>query len=74
MLGKAIKFTESGAVSLRAGIDGQPGNGTRLVVEVADTGPGIAPEELESVFGVFQQTASGRHSKGGERPRDGHKP
>lgn len=65
MLGNAIKFTESGAVSLRAGIDGQPGNGTRLVVEVADTGPGIAPEELESVFGVFQQTASGRRSKGG---------
>jgi PAS domain S-box-containing protein len=65
MLGNAIKFTESGSVSLRVGIHGQSGGLMQLVAEVADTGPGIAPEELESVFGVFEQTASGRRSKGG---------
>lgn len=64
-LGNAIKFTESGSVSLRVWIDEQSGSGMHLVVEVADTGPGIAPEELESVFGMFEQTASGRRSKGG---------
>lgn len=64
-LGNAIKFTESGSVSLRVWIEGQADGGMRLVAEVEDTGPGIAPEELESVFGLFEQTASGRLSKGG---------
>jgi CheY-like chemotaxis protein len=33
-----------------------------LVFEVEDTGPGIAPEELEGVFEPFVQTASGQRS------------
>ena len=38
----------------------QGGLGLRLLFQVQDTGPGIAPEELEAVFDPFEQTASGR--------------
>jgi len=36
-----------------------------LVFEVEDTGPGIAPEELEAVFDPFVQTESGKRSQEG---------
>ncbi len=36
-----------------------------LTCEISDTGPGIAPEELPTLFGAFVQTASGRASHGG---------
>ena len=49
LLGNAIKFTpEGGTVTVRA----QRCDGT-LTVAVADTGPGIAPEELAHVFDRF---------------------
>jgi PAS domain S-box-containing protein len=65
VVGNAIKFTESGSVSIRVAATGQTGGGMRLVVDVEDTGPGIAPEELDKVFEMFEQTESGRLSKGG---------
>ncbi len=55
LLGNAAKFTQEGGVTLRIGAEDN-----RLVFEVEDTGPGIAPEELEAVFDPFVQTASGR--------------
>ncbi len=62
LAGNAIKFTDAGGVVLRAGLVATAG--TRLVIEVEDTGPGIAPEELGRVFEVFHQTAAGL-AKGG---------
>jgi CheY-like chemotaxis protein len=59
LLGNAVKFTEEGGVALRATmVAGKP----RLVIEVEDTGPGIAPQELEVVFEPFVQTAVGQRS------------
>ncbi|MDC0720476.1 ATP-binding protein [Nannocystis bainbridge] len=63
LLGNALKFTPAGGtvtVSLERADDGQ------LRLEVADTGPGIAPEEHERVFQRFQQldTASSRKHEG----------
>ena len=59
LLGNAVKFTDEGGVVLRVarGIDKQ-----HLIIEVEDTGPGIAPEELEAVFEPFVQSASGQRS------------
>ena len=37
----------------------------RLHFSVVDTGPGIAPEEHDALFGVFQQTQSGHESMQG---------
>jgi CheY-like chemotaxis protein/nitrogen-specific signal transduction histidine kinase len=67
LLGNAVKFTERGGVALRAKVAPGPGEAGagRLVVEVEDTGPGIAPEELPRLFQVFEQTETGRRSRSG---------
>jgi signal transduction histidine kinase/HAMP domain-containing protein/CheY-like chemotaxis protein len=56
LLANAIKFTERGHVVLRVGRDtrtAQGGDG--LTFSVSDTGIGIAPENLTTIFGAFQQ-------------------
>jgi len=54
LLSNAVKFTpEGGRVILRAALDGED-----LVLGVADTGVGIAPEEQELVFDKFRQAAN----------------
>lgn len=59
LLGNAIKFTSTGGVMLRVSrAEGQD----RLHFEVEDTGIGIAPEELPTLFQPFAQTASGRQT------------
>jgi signal transduction histidine kinase/HAMP domain-containing protein/CheY-like chemotaxis protein len=60
LLSNAVKFTEHGHVLLRVGLDhrnghGAPGHGEVLAFSVADTGIGIAPENLGTIFGAFQQ-------------------
>ena len=60
LLSNAVKFTEQGHVMLRVGRDPRsagrtPGEGEALVFSVADTGIGIAPENLSTIFGAFQQ-------------------
>jgi len=55
LVGNAIKFTESGEVTLR--IELESGNEDHAVLHffVADTGIGIQPEDQERVFEAFQQ-------------------
>jgi CheY-like chemotaxis protein len=60
LLSNAVKFTAEGGIILRVGAKGSDTDGLRLVIDVEDTGVGIAPEELEKVFEIFNQTASGR--------------
>lgn len=55
LLGNAVKFTERGEVVLR--LDGR--SDSRLVIEVADTGPGMSEAELERVFDEFTQGQGG---------------
>lgn len=49
----AVKFTDEGAVSICARAEGN-----RLAVEVSDTGIGIAPEALPTIFEEFRQVDS----------------
>ncbi len=65
LLGNAVKFTEEGGVVLRAWVTGRDGEGhAHLVVEVEDTGVGIAAEEVGWLFDPFRQAESGLE-KGG---------
>jgi signal transduction histidine kinase len=50
LVGNAIKFTDAGAVEIRASVvNGQ------FVLTVRDTGPGIAEADQARIFGEFQQ-------------------
>ena len=65
MLGNAVKFTQKGGIAVRM-MSGQvpaeeEGAQVLVTIEVTDTGPGIAPEEISSVFEPFEQTLSGRY-------------
>ncbi|TVQ51828.1 MAG: response regulator, partial [Spirulina sp. DLM2.Bin59] len=67
ILNNAIKFTERGTVSLTVDVirKDQPSSGQGLRFTIADTGVGIAPAELDSLFEAFVQTESGRKSNAG---------
>jgi signal transduction histidine kinase/DNA-binding NarL/FixJ family response regulator len=65
LMGNAVKFTEKGGVAVRYALEERTVNGMRLVVEVEDTGVGIAEEEMDKLFQTFEQTASGRRSESG---------
>ncbi|MDP1534242.1 MAG: ATP-binding protein, partial [Rubrivivax sp.] len=54
LLSNAIKFTESGTVSLRAAA----ADGGRIRVDIADTGIGIAPQDMAALFEPFRQIDS----------------
>jgi CheY-like chemotaxis protein len=64
LLGNAVKFTREGGVTLRLAA-WRDATAIRLSVAVADTGVGIAAEELGHLFQPFEQTRSGREAHGG---------
>ncbi len=51
----AIKFTDSGQVTLRVALVDEDEDGARLRFEVQDTGIGIDPEVLPRLFTAFEQ-------------------
>lgn len=70
LVGNAIKFTSSGQVVLCAEITAEsskpdPNNLYTLHFTIADTGSGIAPEEIDRLFEPFIQTRSGQQAQEG---------
>ena len=58
LLSNAIKFTPTrGAVSLSV-VEGRYEHQGTLLFKVKDTGAGIAPDQLEKVFGLFEQAGA----------------
>ena len=55
LLSNAVKFTESGTVELDVSVENQRRSVADVVVHVTDTGIGIAPEHLETMFDSFTQ-------------------
>ena len=67
LLSNAMKFTETGTITLavKAHTDMQLNGMCKLEMRVADTGVGIAKDELQRLFEPYQQTASGEQSNTG---------
>jgi CheY-like chemotaxis protein/two-component sensor histidine kinase len=75
LLSNAVKFTFQGGVSVRvrsvigngedSSNDQLPMTNYQLHFEVEDTGSGIAPDELDSLFEAFVQTQTGQQSSEG---------
>jgi len=55
LLSNAVKATERGGIALRLGV--APGPAERLILEVEDTGTGIAPEDQSRIFEAFVQSS-----------------
>lgn len=64
LMSNAVKFTDRGAVSVSLLQKREPG-GVRVVLEVSDTGPGIAPDQMPCLFGAFAQLGSQGESRSG---------
>jgi signal transduction histidine kinase/ActR/RegA family two-component response regulator len=63
LVGNAVKFTEAGQVAVRI-----TGTADELVLEVADSGPGVEPEQLAGLFerfGLSDPSATRRHGGSG---------
>lgn len=63
LVGNAVKFTEQGTVILQ--VSSRAISDRILHFQVADTGMGIASEELDHLFEAFVQTEIGRRSPDG---------
>jgi signal transduction histidine kinase len=70
LLGNAIKFTQNGSVTLRVNVEEESKEDARfsyvkqfpIIFEVEDTGVGISPAEIDTLFNAFVQTEAGRKS------------
>lgn len=69
LLGNAIKFTDEGCIRLQTIGSQSPtiidNEGLTIYFTVEDTGSGIAPSEIDTVFEAFVQTETGRQSMEG---------
>ena len=57
LVDNAMKFTNQG--SFRVGIITEPGTARPLRLDVVDTGVGIPPDRIETIFGAFEQVETG---------------
>lgn len=60
LLSNALKFTERGSVRVGATLDDQGGT---VIFRVADTGIGIAPENIDLIFDEFKQVETPLHRR-----------
>jgi signal transduction histidine kinase len=69
LLGNAIKFTQAGRVTLRVRAEQSHAlsfpTPHSLLFEVEDTGPGISPKDIKTLFHAFTQTHIGQQFHGG---------
>jgi signal transduction histidine kinase/FixJ family two-component response regulator len=65
LLGNAIKFTDSGAVTLGVQCAPAQSGQVQLQVTVQDTGVGISPRDTTRIFVPFEQAAEGQKQESG---------
>ena len=55
LIGNAIKFTKTGGISVKVSEEQRTESHTQFTISVTDTGMGIPPEHLDSIFQRFEQ-------------------
>ncbi|MEF2230337.1 MAG: HAMP domain-containing sensor histidine kinase [Pseudodesulfovibrio sp.] len=60
LLGNAVKYTESGSVTLHCGYRANPGE---LVIRVIDTGLGVPDDKHAAIFEPFEQVRASQYEK-----------
>jgi PAS domain S-box-containing protein len=55
LIANAIKFTSEGSIKVVITMPVQTGESVRLIFSILDTGIGISPDKLESIFERFEQ-------------------
>jgi PAS domain S-box-containing protein len=65
ILDNAVAYTEKGGIRVDAAIERRQGNLPYLTIAVADSGPGIPPEDQGRIFSPFVQLASPYTKRGG---------
>jgi signal transduction histidine kinase/CheY-like chemotaxis protein/HPt (histidine-containing phosphotransfer) domain-containing protein len=68
LVSNAVKFTDQGSVNIRAGVMTSTTDSMQLILEVQDTGIGIADDQHEHIFDAFwtskERTAGGETNTG----------
>ena len=59
LISNAMKFTETGSITLRLNAWSEEPGGHAVLIAVEDTGPGMTPEQVARLFTPFDQTMSG---------------
>lgn len=59
ILSNALKFTETGSITLRLTAWSEEPSGHALLIEIADTGRGMTSDQLARLFTPFDQTVEG---------------
>ena len=65
LVSNAMKFTAEGSVTLRLSAWSEEPSDYAILIEVADTGPGMTHEQLTRLFTPFDQTADGVSARHG---------
>ncbi|NEQ51245.1 MAG: response regulator [Leptolyngbya sp. SIO3F4] len=65
LVGNAVKFTDKGAVTVRARVDDTGQTESILHLEIEDSGPGIPETDLDQLFIPFEQATAGIKIKQG---------
>ncbi|MDP1911972.1 MAG: ATP-binding protein [Brevundimonas sp.] len=59
LISNAMKFTETGSITLRLNAWSEEPGGHAVLIAVEDTGPGMTPDQVARLFTPFDQTRSG---------------
>ncbi|WP_426028037.1 ATP-binding protein [Brevundimonas sp. TWP2-3-4b2] len=59
LISNAMKFTDTGSITLRLNAWADEPAGHAVLIEVADTGPGMTADQLARLFTPFDQTIAG---------------